>query len=249
MSDRAATIESRPGSGPAAVRVSDLCFAWPGRSRFELRIDHFEVGRGEKLLLLGPSGAGKSTLLSLICGIAAPNQGAIEVLGRDFATMRGPARDRFRAEHYGVVFQMFNLLPYASALDNVLLALSFAPARRARASASRPARDEARRLLAALGLDDAVLDGGLAASLSVGQQQRVAAARALIGAPEVIVADEPTSALDTQSQDVFLDLLFDQIAAVDAALMMVSHDERLAARFDRVVRLADFAEISREAAA
>lgn len=242
-------MDDCPGEGAAAVRVRDLGFAWPGRSRFELRIDRFEVARGERLLLLGPSGSGKSTLLSLICGIAPPNEGTIEVLGEDLAAMRGPARDRFRAEHYGVVFQMFNLLPYASAIDNVMLALSFAPRRRARAGAERPARAEAERLLTVLGLDAAMVAQGLAASLSVGQQQRVAVARALIGAPEIVVADEPTSALDAQAQDAFLDLLFDQIRAVNAALIMVSHDERLAPRFDRVVELADFAQISREVAA
>lgn len=249
MNDRPAVVKDRPGDELAAVRVRDLSFAWPGRSRFELRIEQFEVARGERLLLLGPSGSGKSTLLSLICGIAPPTEGTIKVLGQDLATMPGPARDRFRAEHYGVVFQMFNLLPYASPIDNVLLALSFAPHRRARAATERSAREEATRLLTALGLDDAVVAHGLAASLSVGQQQRVAVARALIGAPEIVVADEPTSALDAQAQDAFLDLLFDQIRAVNAALIMVSHDERLATRFDRVVRLADFAQISREVAA
>ncbi len=249
MSDRTVIVKDRPGGVQAAVRVRDLSFAWPGRSRFELRIDRFDVARGERLLLLGPSGAGKSTLLSLICGIAAPDEGIIEVRGQDLAAMRGPARDRFRAEHYGVVFQMFNLLPYAGAIDNVRLALSFAPRRRARAGAERPVRAEAERLLTALGLEDAVATHGLAASLSVGQQQRVAVARALIGAPELVVADEPTSALDADAQDAFLDLLFDQTRAADAALIMVSHDERLAPRFDRVVRLADFAQISREVAA
>lgn len=241
--------ERRPDTPSAAVRIADLRFAWPGRTHFELNIDAFEVAPRERLLLLGPSGAGKSTLLSLLCGIASPDRGRIEVLGNDLAAMRGPARDRFRAEHYGIVFQMFNLLPYATALDNVLLALSFAPGRRARAAANGSPRDEARRLLAALGLDQALADHGLAASLSVGQQQRVAAARALIGAPEVIVADEPTSALDTEAQDAFLSLLFDQVTAAHAALIMVSHDERLGARFDRVVRLSDFAEVTREAAA
>ncbi len=240
---------TRPGGGTAAVRVRDLSFTWPGRSRFTLRIDQFDVARGERLLLLGPSGSGKSTLLSLICGIAAPDEGSIEVLDQDLAAMSGPARDRFRAEHFGVVFQMFNLLPYASAIDNVMLALSFAPSRRDRAGAERPVRAEAQRLLLALGLEDAEATQGLAASLSVGQQQRVAVARALIGAPELMVADEPTSALDQDTQDAFLGLLFDQLQSVGSALIMVSHDERLAPRFDRVVRLADFAEVSREAAA
>ena len=184
-------VKDRPGDRPAAVRVRDLGFAWPGGRALSYALTSSMWRAGKELLLLGPSGAGKSTLLSLICGIAPPSEGIIEVLGEDLAAMRGPARDRFRAEHYGVVFQMFNLLPYATAIDNVMLALSFAPRRRARAGADRPARAEAERLLTALGLDDAVATHGLAASLSVGQQQRVAVARALIGAPELVVAEEP----------------------------------------------------------
>jgi putative ABC transport system ATP-binding protein len=134
---------------------------------------------------------------------------------------------------------MFNLLPYGTVLDNVLLPLSFAPPRRTRAAKQGGVRDEARRLLSALGLEEALFDGPPAATLSVGQQQRVAAARALIGAPEIVLADEPTSALDAGRQASFLDLLFDQVGAAGATLVMVSHDERLAARFDRVVALAD----------
>jgi putative ABC transport system ATP-binding protein len=144
---------------------------------------------------------------------------------------------------------MFNLLPYASALDNVLLPLSFAPGRRARATKEHPARAEAARVLAALGIDGALAARGIAANLSVGQQQRVAAARALIGAPEIIVADEPTSALDTETQKRFLDLLFGQADAAGATLLMVSHDERLAARFGRAVRLDDVVALDAEAAA
>jgi putative ABC transport system ATP-binding protein len=144
---------------------------------------------------------------------------------------------------------MFNLLPYASALDNVLLPLSFAPGRRARATLDRSAREEAERVLATLGIDSALATRGIAANLSVGQQQRVAAARALIGAPEIIIADEPTSALDAETQQRFLDLLFGQAEAAGATLLMVSHDERLAVRFDRAVPLHDVVAVAREAAA
>lgn len=229
------------GSGPEgadAALMRGVGFAWPGRARFEIAIERFALARGERVLLLGPSGSGKSTLLALLCGIAAPQRGRIRVLGRDLEAMSGPRRDRFRGEHFGIVFQMFNLLPWASALDNVLTALAFAPRRRARAAAATGgARAEAERLLRALG----VAVEGPAAALSVGQQQRVAAARALVGAPELIVADEPTSALDSAAQKGFLDLLFEQAAAVGATLLMVSHDERLAPRFDRAVALADIA--------
>ena len=161
------------------------------------------------------------------------------MLTADMAKLSARARDRFRAEHIGIIFQMFNLLPYGTVLDNVLLPLSFAPSRRTRAAKRGSVRGEARRLLSALGLEEALFDGPPAATLSVGQQQRVAAARALIGAPEIVLADEPTSALDAGRQAAFLDLLFDQAGAAGASLIMVSHDERLAVQFDRVAALAD----------
>ena len=167
------------------------------------------------------------------------------MLGTDIGKLGGHARDRFRSEHFGIIFQQFNLLPYASVIDNVVLPLSFSPKRRARASAERPIEDEARRLLGHLGLDAHVVATGRASSLSVGQQQRVAAARALIGAPELIVADEPTSALDRNTQMAFLDLLFADLDAQGTTLIMVSHDETLAPRFSRVARLDELARTTR----
>lgn len=205
----------------------------------------FALGRGERVLLLGPSGSGKSTLLSLLCGIATPQAGAVEALGRPFSALPAAARDRARAEHFGIIFQMFNLLPYASPVENVVLPLAFAPARRRRLP-SRPAA-EARRLLAALGLPPEVTEGATAATLSVGQQQRVAVARALIGGPGIVVADEPTSALDADAQATFLALLFEQVGAVGASLLMVSHDERLGDRFDRCLQLPEIAAVTRGA--
>jgi putative ABC transport system ATP-binding protein len=163
------------------------------------------LAKAERLLLVGPSGSGKSTLLALIAGIVAPDAGRIAMLGSDLARLSPSARDRFRAEHMGVIFQMFNLLPYGSPVDNVLLPLSFAPKRRARVEGDGTV--EAQRLLRALGLDDRAIARRRAADLSVGQQQRVAAARALIGRPELIIADEPTSALDPETRDQFLDLV------------------------------------------
>jgi putative ABC transport system ATP-binding protein len=232
-----------------AIALDGVDFRWPGRHGFSLAVKRLRIARGERVLLLGPSGAGKSTLLSLICGIVKPRAGRVDILGHDLAAMRPHARDRFRAEHFGIIFQMFNLLPYAGALDNVLLPLAFAPGRRARATRDRPARAEAERVLAALGIDRALATGPIAANLSVGQQQRVAAARALIGAPEIIVADEPTSALDADTQQRFLDLLFGQADAAGATLLMVSHDARLASRFGRALALRDVVAAGEGAAA
>jgi len=231
-------------SKSAALHLEALTFRWRRTHGFGVSVDSFTVERRERVLILGPSGAGKSTLLNLICGIVAPQSGVVSALGTNIAAI-GPAdRDRFRAEHYGIIFQMFNLLPYASALDNVLLPLSFAPNRYKRATAKGAARSEAARLLAALGIDKATA-GGLAAELSVGQQQRVAASRALIGSPELIIADEPTSALDADTQGAFLELLFDRVKEARATLVMVSHDKRLARYFDRAVHVNSFAKILR----
>ena len=231
-----------PSAGSSlAVSLTELYYAWPGDSTFSIAVEEFNIASGETLLLLGESGSGKSTLLSLICGIFPPNRGQVIVEGVDLATLRPSRRDRFRAEHIGVIFQMFNLLPYASAVENVVLPMQFAPARRA--GLQSPLRETAIAMLRALGLPDAIIDQGSAAQLSVGQQQRVAVARALIGSPSLIVADEPTSALDTVSQGLFLDLLFERVKAAGSTLLMVSHDERLADRFDRCVRVPEIAEI------
>lgn len=222
--------------------MSGVGFAWPGRQAFEISVNDFSLATGSRTLLVGPSGSGKSTLLSLLCGIVTPRHGRISILGTDIVQLSAAARDRFRAEHIGVIFQMFNLLPYGSVVDNVLLPLSFSPDRRRRATRSASASEEATRLLTDLGIEPAQLAGS-AAALSVGQQQRVAVARALIGAPELIVADEPTSALDEERQQRFLDLLFRQVADAGTTLLMVSHDRRIGPLFDQVIELEDIVKL------
>ncbi len=223
--------------------MNSVRFGWPGSRRFALTIDVFRLARGERLLLLGPSGSGKSTFLSLLAGIVVPDQGTVSVLGTDLGTLTSSARDRFRAEHFGIIFQQFNLLPYASVLDNVVLPLAFAPAAaHARAKTDHKTKPHS-ACSTSLDLDASLIDGARASPLSVGQQQRVAAARALIGAPELIVADEPTSALDRAHQLAFLDLLFTDLDRAGTSLIMVSHDETLASHFSRVVRLDEIARI------
>jgi putative ABC transport system ATP-binding protein len=218
-----------------AIRLADLVFRWPRQSTACLDIAAFTVGAGERVFLQGPSGGGKSTLLGLLGGIAVPQRGTVEVLGAALDTLSAGARDRLRADRIGFIFQQFNLLPWLSAFDNVLLPCTFSARRRERAGHPRA---EAGRLLGHLDLAPEHWHKP-ATELSVGQQQRVAAARALIGRPEILIADEPTSALDAPRQQLFVDLLLKEAAAAGAALLFVSHDGRLAAHFDRLVALTE----------
>jgi len=229
-------------AGPV-LDISDVAYRWRGQAGFSLTVPHLSVAKGESVLLLGESGSGKSTLLSLICGTILPDQGKVTIAGTEITSLSGGARDKFRAEQIGVIFQQFNLLPFASVRDNILLPLRFAPIRRNRVA---DAATEAEKLCSALGLPDHAVEAK-ATALSVGQQQRVAVARALIGQPPLIIADEPTSALDANSQAAFLDLLFAQITAHETSLLMVSHDPRLGERFDRVIQIEDIAQIERAA--
>jgi putative ABC transport system ATP-binding protein len=224
---------------PPLVDIRGLRYTWPGQAAPCLEIDTFRVEAGEAVLLHGPSGSGKSTLLSLIGGVLTPQAGEVAVLGRALGGLSGPARDRWRADHVGFIFQLFNLLPYLSVEDNILLPCRFSHRRRERiAAAGRSPHAEAKRLAAHLDLPPELL-ARRAANLSVGQQQRVAAARALIGQPELVIADEPTSALDADRQEAFLDLLARECAEAGAGLLFVSHDLRLGAHFGRVLHLAE----------
>jgi len=221
------------------VALEDVRFRWRPGAAPCIEIAHFAVAAGERVFLQGPSGSGKSTLLSLIGGVAVPEQGRVLLQGVDLATLSSAARDRRRADQLGIVFQLFNLLPYLTALENILLPCRFSAHRRNRIAArgSTP-QAEAARLGAHLDLAPELL-ARPAAELSVGQQQRVAAARALIGQPALLVADEPTSALDADRQRSFLDLLLAESAAAGSAVLFVSHDARLAQAFDRRLALAE----------
>ena len=221
-----------------AITITNLEVRWQRTASWCLRIPQFSLGASEQLFLAGPSGSGKSTLLAAICGITPVSSGTLEVLGQPMHALPAARRDRLRADEIGVVFQLFNLLPYLSVLENVELAGQFAPGRAARARAhSGSERAEAERLLTQLQLPQD-LWARRANELSVGQQQRTAAARALFGSPRLVVADEPTSALDTDTRDRFLELIQSECRRTGAALLFVSHDRPLAGHFDRVVELA-----------
>ena len=220
------------------LEIVQLGFAWPGQAEL-LDIPAFQLQRGERLFLRGPSGSGKTTLLGLLGGVQVPGRGQVRLLGQDLASLGAAARDRFRVDHTGYIFQQFNLLPFLSVAENVALPCRFSRLRQRRAG-ERHGRVAAavERLLGDLGLP-AELRAQPASALSIGQQQRVAAARALIGQPELVIADEPTSALDTDSREAFLRLLFTECRAAGASLLFVSHDQSLAPLFDRALSLTE----------
>lgn len=227
--------------GPAAVTDSapaidarELTFAWPGKARL-IDIERFTLQRGERVFLRGPSGSGKSTLLGLLGGVLQPSSGEIQLLGHAINEMSAGERDRFRGDQIGFIFQMFNLIPYLDVVENVMLPCRFSAIREQRITGQPIA--EAKRLLSALGLTDPNLLYRAVTELSIGQQQRVAAARALYGKPGLIIADEPTSSLDQDARENFLTLLMNECRAQGASLLFVSHDTQLGSRFDRVVTL------------
>ncbi|MGE3607139.1 MAG: ABC transporter ATP-binding protein [Lautropia sp.] len=214
-----------------AIEIEALRFGWRPRDPPCLDIAQLSIEGGERVFMHGASGSGKSTLLGLIAGVMTPQSGVVRLLGASIGQQSARWRDRFRVDHVGLIFQQFNLVPYLSAEENVLLPCCFSTRRRSRASCT------ALELLDRVGLAGPLLRRPVT-ELSVGQQQRVAAARALIGRPELLIADEPTSALDADRQRDFLALLLDQAKANGSTLVFVSHDRRLATLFDRELSLA-----------
>lgn len=218
------------GSSDWAVHLSGLRHRWPGASHDLLNIAEWGVHPGQRVLVLGASGSGKSTLLSLLAGVQVPVGGHVRLLGQDWAGLSAARRDTRRADHVGYIFQQFNLLPYLPVVDNVALPCGFSARRRQRAG---DVQASVHALLGRLGLPESCWQRP-AAELSVGQQQRVAAARALIGSPEVLIADEPTSALDDDTRDQYMQVLLQACAQAGSALVFVSHDRRLSRHFDQV---------------
>jgi putative ABC transport system ATP-binding protein len=220
----------------AATKITNLSFTWPGAEAPVLQLADLEVKPGEHLFVQGASGSGKSTLLGLLSGVLTANSGRVEVLGKDLGRMSASVRDHFRAHHIGYIFQQFNLVPYLSVVENVTLPLRFSTRRHQEALKKDTCpQAAARRLLDRLGMND-FLDRKVT-ELSVGQQQRVAAAGALIGSPEIILADEPTSALDRTHRESFIKLLFEECREAGITVIFVSHDEGLSGLFARTLEL------------
>ena len=217
------------------IQINDLRFRWKGQTQDTLSIEQMCIKKGEHVLLRGESGSGKTTLLNLLAGILTPNSGKLMLLGTDLHCLKATKRDRFRADHMGIIFQQFNLLPYLSVIDNVALPCQFSMRRNKKTGDQK---QTALRLLHHLGLDKSLCNRSVG-ELSVGQQQRVAAARALIGQPEIIIADEPTSSLDTNKRDDFLNLLFQEANIQNSTILFVSHDPAISDHFSNIIELSD----------
>ncbi|EIC9813317.1 ABC transporter ATP-binding protein [Vibrio alginolyticus] len=231
---------------PNVVELEDAQFFWPGSINATIHIPKLHITQGEHVFIKGPSGCGKSTLLALLTGINTLTSGSLSVLDTDLASLSASQRDRFRANHIGYIFQQFNLLPYLNVLENVLLPCQFSKIRRDRAhlgASSQTLNEQAQALLERLHLPNE-LHTRPVSELSIGQQQRVAAARALIGHPELVIADEPTSALDYDNRKAFIELLMEQANQANATLVFVSHDPTLEPLFDRTLNLSDINQVS-----
>jgi putative ABC transport system ATP-binding protein len=195
-----------------------------------LGIERYELAQGEQAALVGSSGGGKTTLLNVISGILMPDAGKVIVAGKDIAKLPEPVRDRFRAMKIGFVFQTFNLLPAFTALENVLLGMSFS---------GRPVdRDFAVSLLERVGLGSRL--NHLPQRMSVGEQQRVSVARSMANRPALLLADEPTANVDPANQDLILNLVKDTCTENNVTLLMVTHALEVANTFSRIDKLSDF---------
>ncbi len=198
-----------------------------------LDIDGYQLNSGEQSVMIGPSGCGKTTLLQVIAGITNPDSGKVFLGKTELTKFSEAGRDRVRADKLGYVFQTFNLLPGFSALENVMLGMTFGP----RKADTHRAKD----LLDRVGLAHRMSNRPTA--MSVGEQQRVAVARALANRPMVLLADEPTANVDPQNQQKIVDLIRESCAAEDIALLMVTHSMEVANQFDRVDHLAEINQV------
>lgn len=223
-------------STETAIQARQLMFRWSKHQPAVLDIPELTIARGERVFLFGPSGSGKTTLLNLLAGVTQPSAGELHVLGQAMHRLSARKRDRFRAQHIGIVFQQFNLIPYLSVTDNVHLACHLA------GRTNKDTGERIQHMLAALGLPSSLWERS-AHSLSVGQQQRVAVARALINGPQLLIADEPSSALDSDHRDEFMQLMMTAADAQHSTVIFVSHDRALQHHFSRHI---DLRELQRQ---
>lgn len=222
-----------------AIALSDVRFHYPNRVNSPvLNIPSWSLETGDHTFLYGPSGGGKSTLLSLLSGLLPSSQGNINILGQRLDQMNNRQRDKFRANNIGYVFQQFNLIPYLDPIDNIKLASQFS-----QRSKNAELNADIKALLTTLNMPEKDWHTPTR-NLSIGQQQRIAIARALINKPKLLIADEPTSSLDQANRDAFMTLLMSMISDNDITLLLVSHDMSLSNYFDRVESLSDINQIT-----
>jgi putative ABC transport system ATP-binding protein len=219
-----------------ALEISGLRFRHDHDGPLIVDVRSLTLARGEHLLLTGASGRGKSTLLQLIAGLLIPDEGVVRVAGREIHAMPEAGRDRFRGAHIGMIFQTFNLLQGFSAAENVMAALMFSPV---------PAGEHRARALALLERVGITTRDREVSRLSVGQQQRVAVARAAAVAPVLVLADEPTASLDPESSAAAMDLIQGTCREIGAALLCTSHDPAMLDRFPARTSLDDLAAAGR----
>lgn len=213
------------------LQIQDLSFTYTGQTKPTVLIPKFEIQKGAKVFIHGSSGSGKTTFLEILAGVLPIDSGKIQILEQDFSKLSASARDRFRADHIGYIFQSFNLIPYLSVLENITLPLFLSDRRQ-----SNYHESELQEMLQVLGIEQ--LQNRKVTELSIGQQQRVAVARALLGKPEIILADEPTSSLDYDHREKFLKVLFQTAEKSGSTILFVSHDRTMEKLFDQVVSFA-----------
>ena len=220
-----------------AIELNEVQFRYPNQTQPVLSIPNWSLADGERAFIHGPSGGGKSTFLNVLSGLLAVNSGSVSILGQRIDQLSIRQKDRFRAEHIGFVFQQFNLIPYLDAIDNIRLAGHFSRKKR-----SASLENEIKDLLSELNITEREWNVA-ARNLSIGQQQRIAIARALINKPQILIADEPTSSLDQANRDGFMSLLMNIVAEHQITLLFVSHDMGLSQYFNRVEALGDINQL------
>lgn len=220
------------------LQITQASFRWPKQQTDCLSIQQLQLKMGQSLFIHGPSGCGKSTLLNLIAGVISPTEGEVSVLPEIQGRIKKPNSDQLRADYIGYIFQQFNLLPFLNVVDNVLLSCQFSKRRAQNTLQQFETLEQAAQYwLDAFNIDKTLYHQPVN-QLSIGQQQRVAAARSLIGHPALIIADEPTSALDDENAQHFIDTLIKHCKDIQSSLIFVSHDLRLANHFDQQFSLA-----------
>ena len=227
------------------IHLSNIRFRYSTQAKDILNIENLQVYEGKHLFIQGSSGSGKTTLLNIITGINQASSGDVKILGKSLQKMSVIQRDQFRVDELGVIFQQFNLLPYLSLLENVQLPCWFSKQRKHLAGNTS---QMAKRLLNELDIPEKLFNKAVN-TLSTGQQQRVAMARALIGQPKIIIADEPTSALDSNNRKRFLDLLFLEADKQGSTVVFVSHDSYMAQYFPHKIELSEINRINSDLAA